>query len=75
MDGNDPIVSAIFLLLFLNFLAEKKQFQKFIMNKAIYDNGIHITEGFVSLFFHLFVCLFGFYGMSTFVGYLLPNPI
>ena len=22
----------------------------------------------------LFICLFGFYGMSTFVGYLMPNP-
>ena len=22
----------------------------------------------------LFVCLFGFYGISTFVGYLMPNP-
>ena len=22
----------------------------------------------------LFVCLFGFYGISTFVGYLTPNP-
>ena len=22
----------------------------------------------------IFVCLFGFYGISTFVGYLKPNP-
>ena len=22
----------------------------------------------------LFVCLFGFYGISSFLGYLMPNP-
>ena len=25
-------------------------------------------------YFQLIVCLFGFYGISTFVGYLMPNP-
>ena len=25
-------------------------------------------------FFHWF-CLFGFYGISTIVGYLMPNPV
>ena len=27
-----------------------------------------------STFFRLVVWLFGFYGISTFVGYLMPNP-
>ena len=29
---------------------------------------------FVRTVLSLFVCLFGFYGISTFVGYLMPNP-
>ena len=39
----------------------------------IMKNYIHISRADFDLFY-LFVCLFGFYGISTSVGYIKPNP-
>ena len=41
---------------------------------------IHVLEEYVQTFkskqnYKLIICLFGFYGISTFVGYLTPNPL
>ena len=36
---------------------------------------IYLLINFFNTVIHqVFVCLFGFYGISTFVGYLMPNP-
>ena len=41
------------------------QYQLYMIMKYMYLNLIFVC---------LFVCLFGFYGILTFVGYLIPNP-
>ena len=41
----------------------------FLLLKMIVPVGLELDNYIV-----LFVCLFGFYSISTFVGYLKPNP-
>ena len=46
--------------------AKKKNKMKKLIQLQKKNGNINIQR--------LFVCLFGFYGISTFVGYLMPNP-
>ena len=41
--------------------------------KPEYNNGSNLNNA-ISELVWVFLCLFGLYGLSTFVGYLMPNP-
>ena len=59
-----------FQLIKLNFFSPKNT--KFHLAKTIFTNLSYIPI--VQIFVCLFDYLFGVYGISTFVGYLMPNP-
>ena len=50
-------------ILFITFFPAVKWFQVFLSNM---NNSININQ--------LILCFFLFYGISTIVGYLMPNP-
>ena len=45
-----------------------------IFNIGFKKNEIFVSSMLLTSIIKVNVCLFGFYGISTFVGYLMPNP-
>ena len=80
----------IFSFLFINLLFRDSFSELFFLQNLFINFFLSFFLSFFLLVYHsaytscqiisytpfhiLFVCLYGFYGISTFVGYLIPNP-